>query len=338
MQVFRHGDRTPDNNGYEMYPNDPHLNYAFYPEGLGQLTNNGKNREYQLGKNLRDNYTDFLGDLYLPKLVMGHSSDYDRTKMSLQLVLAGLFPPVKEEQRWNPALNWQPIPTTYIPRIDDNFFLADECPQFLEEYDRVLNLPKIQEKMSQFTDMMSNLTVLTGKEIQTPWDMFYLYHTFVAESSMGLHLPSWAQEYFPNGQLFDGIVAAYDIASYTPLLKKLYAGPIIRTIAENIRTVQNGSLSTKIYLYSGHETNVAALLHAFNVYEPHVPEYSSAVVLELLEENNQYYVKLLYYRGIPPIFDELTIPGCETLCPFDKFSDLIRNLIPSNEEMVCNRS
>jgi len=38
MQVFRHGDRTPDNNGYEMYPNDPYLNYSFYPEGLGQLT------------------------------------------------------------------------------------------------------------------------------------------------------------------------------------------------------------------------------------------------------------------------------------------------------------
>ena len=37
-QVFRHGDRTPDNNGYEMYPNDPYLNCSFYPEGLGQLT------------------------------------------------------------------------------------------------------------------------------------------------------------------------------------------------------------------------------------------------------------------------------------------------------------
>lgn len=86
-------------------------------------------REYELGQALRKKYKNFLGDLYLPKLVMGHSSDYDRTKMSLQLVLASLFPPINVQQRWNPALNWQPIPTTYVPRVDDNFFLADECPQ-----------------------------------------------------------------------------------------------------------------------------------------------------------------------------------------------------------------
>jgi len=85
-------------------------------------------REYELGQVLRNRYKNFLGDLYLPKLVMGHSSDYDRTKMSLQLILAALFPPIKRQQ-WNPVLNWQPIPSSYILRVDDNFFLADECPQ-----------------------------------------------------------------------------------------------------------------------------------------------------------------------------------------------------------------
>jgi len=58
-------------------------------------------------------------------------------------------------------------------------------------------------------------------------------------------------------------------------------------------TARNSSASnTKIYLYSGHESNIATLLHAFNVYKPHVPEYSSAVILELLENNKQYYVKV----------------------------------------------
>lgn len=86
-------------------------------------------REYKLGQVLRKRYKNFLGDLYLPKLVIGRSSDYDRTKMSLQLVLASLFPPINVRQRWNPALNWQPIPTTYVPGVDDNFFSSDECPQ-----------------------------------------------------------------------------------------------------------------------------------------------------------------------------------------------------------------
>lgn len=61
--------------------------------------------------------------------------------------------------------------------------------------------------------------------------------------------------------------------------------------------VRNANLSdTKIYLYGGHETNIATLLHAFNVYEPHAPEYSSAVILELLHQNNQDYVKVSVYK------------------------------------------
>lgn len=48
----------------------------------------------------------------------------------------------------------------------------------------------------------------------------------------------------------------------------------------------------KIYLYSGHETNIAAVLHGFKVYNPHVPEYSSAVIVELHEIRNKYYVKV----------------------------------------------
>ncbi|XP_054015886.1 venom acid phosphatase Acph-1-like, partial [Hylaeus anthracinus] len=126
--IFRHGDRTPDTGTNEMYPNDPYLNSAFYPLGRGQLSNEGKRREYQLGKVLRERYPRFLGDIYTPESVWGMSSDYDRTKMSLQLVLAGLFPPNKE-QKWNPQLNWQPIPTRYLQRPEDNIFLADECPQ-----------------------------------------------------------------------------------------------------------------------------------------------------------------------------------------------------------------
>lgn len=48
-------------------------------------------------------------------------------------------------------------------------------------------------------------------------------------------------------------------------------------------------------------------------------------------------LQLLYYWGIPPIIDELKIPNCETLCPFDTFSNLIRDLIPSNKEMACDK-
>ncbi|GAB1867870.1 Lysosomal acid phosphatase [Camponotus japonicus] len=334
--VFRHGDRTPDNNGREMFPKDPYINYSFYPTGLGQLTIEGKRREHRLGQILRFRYNDFLGSLYKPKLVVARSSDFERTKMSLQLVLAGLFPPISV-QRWNSHLNWQPIPTSYMQRVDDNLILTDECPQYLNEYNRVLTLPEVQTKIHQFNNLMSNLTKLTGKKMQTLFDLYFLYHTFVAESSLGLPLPEWAYDYFPYGPLFDAIVATYDISSSTPLLRRLFAGPLIRAMTDNMITAQNVNSDTKIYLYGGHETNIASLLQAFGVYEPHVPEYSSAIIMELQEINQEFYVKLLYYRGIPSTIKELQIPGCDVLCPFDKYLDLIEDLIPSDDEMICDK-
>jgi len=333
--LFRHGDRTPD-NGREMFPNDPYVNYSFYPTGLGQLTVEGKKREYRLGKFLRLRYNDFLGSLYQPGLVVARSSDFDRTKMSLQLVLAALFPP-RSVQRWNPLLNWQPIPMLYTPRVDDNIILADECPQYLDEYNKILNSPEGKAKIDQFKDLMSNLTKLTGKEVKTVEDLYLLYQTFLAESSLGLIIPEWAYDYFPYGPLLDGIVALYNISNFTPYMRKLYNGPMIRAMTDNMIAAQDPTSKTKIYLYSGHETNVAGMLHAFGVYRPHVPEYSSAIILEWQEIEQEYYVKLLYYQGIPPTVKELKIPGCDILCPFDKYLDLIEDLIPSDEEMFCDK-
>jgi len=89
-----------------------------------------------------------------------------------------------------------------------------------------LNSPEGQAKIGEFKDLMGNLTRLTGKNIQSLEEFYYLYHTFVAESSLGLPLPEWAYDYFPYGPLFDGIVAAYNISNFTPLIRRLYAGKL----------------------------------------------------------------------------------------------------------------
>lgn len=63
-------------------------------------------------------------------------------------------------------------------------------------------------------------------------------------------------------------------------------------MTDNMIATQNGASPAKIYLYSGHESNIAALLKAFQVYEPHVPEYSSAIFIELQKINSEFYVKV----------------------------------------------
>ncbi|CAK9821619.1 Venom acid phosphatase Acph-1 [Anthophora retusa] len=336
--VFRHGDRTPDDNTDEMYPNDPYLQNDFYPMGRGQLTNEGKKREYTLGRFLRGRYGHFLGDIYTGVAVSALSSDYDRTKMSLQLVLAGLFPPNRLQQ-WHPNLNWQPIPTNYLRRYEDNVFLPEDCLLYEVEYNRVLQSPQGKRQLSKYDELMKQLTEWTGKNISTPLNLYYLYHTLMAEYSLGLTLPDWAYKVFPKGELWNATVFSYDIANSTPLLKRLSGGPFLRIMTRSMLDVVAGVKKgeKKLHLFSGHESNVAALLHALEVYYPHVPEYSSAVILELHQIEDTYYVKVLNYLGIPSKVIELQIPSCKVLCPLDEYLQLVENVMPSNEELICDK-
>lgn len=82
----------------------------------------GKKRAYELGLMLRESYNSFLGDVYYPPNVYAHSTSVPRCKMTLQLVLAGLYPPV-DIQKWNSKLAWQPIDLIYNPPHEDNLLL-----------------------------------------------------------------------------------------------------------------------------------------------------------------------------------------------------------------------
>ena len=58
--------------------------------------------------------------------------------------------------------------------------------------------------------------------------------------------------------------------------------------------VRNGTdeKKRKIFLYSSHDINVYAVLAALKVVKPHLPHFTSAVILELLSLNGNYYVKV----------------------------------------------
>lgn len=56
------------------------------------------------------------------------STDFDRTLMSAEANLAGLFPP-QGTQRFNPNISWQPIPVHTVPIADDRVSLAGRVPR-----------------------------------------------------------------------------------------------------------------------------------------------------------------------------------------------------------------
>uniref|UniRef100_A0A670JQJ1 acid phosphatase n=1 Tax=Podarcis muralis TaxID=64176 RepID=A0A670JQJ1_PODMU len=88
LLIYRHGDRSP----IEVYPNSLH-NESAWPQGFGQLTKIGMQQQYELGKYIKKRYSNFLSAEYKREEILIQSTESDRTIMSAQANLAGMYPP-----------------------------------------------------------------------------------------------------------------------------------------------------------------------------------------------------------------------------------------------------
>jgi hypothetical protein len=110
--VWRHGDRTP----LFFIPTDPGNGPESWTEGCGELSRKGIEQEYHLGELIRQRYTDFLPQQYNGREFYVYSSNLNRTLMSGQAVLAGMFPRDGE----TPMDRVNPIPIhNYVPIEQD---------------------------------------------------------------------------------------------------------------------------------------------------------------------------------------------------------------------------
>lgn len=66
---------------------------------------------YKLGQYIRKRYDKFLGE-YTPDSVYAKATNFKRTKATLQLLLAAMYPPTKDSM-FHPDILWQPIPYQY---------------------------------------------------------------------------------------------------------------------------------------------------------------------------------------------------------------------------------
>jgi prostatic aicd phosphatase len=104
--------------------------------------------------------------------------------MSLQLVLAGLFPPQSTSMEWNSNLNWQPIPYSYESLNQDSLLLVRvKCPRYHEELQRVLD-NEVSDAINENSQLLRNLSSITGLSIKTPDDVQSLFSTLQAEVSV----------------------------------------------------------------------------------------------------------------------------------------------------------
>lgn len=109
---------------------------------------------------------------------------------------------------------------------------------------------------------------------------------------MNLSRPEWLTDSVMKS-LKEMIVFYYDMISYNNEVKRLYGGPLVRTFAENLNKSESVKPQRKIYLYSGHESNVAGFTRAHGFKVPSLPDFGSAAILEKDSRTDQVYIKVL---------------------------------------------
>jgi len=295
----------------------------------------GKRTEYRIGTMLRQRYNNFLESIYHPRDIYAVSTETDRTKMSLQLMLAGLYPP-DPVQLWNPDLPWLAIPTHYAPGRVDILLRPHECPVYKEALAEVMKMKEVRAKFAVYEDLYKFLSEKTGLDLNNPFAISSLYNILRAQKNLNLTLPEWCTDNVY--QLVQDIVVLEDeIQSYTTELKRLTGGMLVNKFIDNINEKGKSVNLRKMYVYSAHDTNIAAFAKAQNISEPRLPDYGSAFLFEKLrDDSGKLYIRIFLWTGSTSgKLMNITLPGCNEICPLETYLELVKDVIPSDKEMTC---
>ncbi|XP_066144131.1 prostatic acid phosphatase-like isoform X2 [Euwallacea fornicatus] len=334
--IMRHGARTPA----DTFPTDPHVNDTLYPIGWGQLTNEGKLQQFETGKFLRKRYNKFLGDVYSPDEYYTQSTDVDRTRTSMQVVNAGLWPP-KAAQKWGP-LKWQPIPVHMEPLSQDMLLLVRKpCAAYHRERDRVVKSEEMQSRFKQYQDLFKGLTKYTGRVVKDFGDVEDVFSTLKAEEGYNFTLPEWTKQFYPE-KMLEPTVFSYILNSWNDKMNRLKGGLFLKKIISDWYSKVNGittQKASKAFLYGGHDSTIVNLMRTMKIWDTQFPDYGITILLEFSKDSRGEYGVEVFLRNstfVEPY--QLTIPGCKSVCPLRQFVDLTKSVIPGNWEEECENN
>uniref|UniRef100_A0A671RV83 Lysosomal acid phosphatase n=1 Tax=Sinocyclocheilus anshuiensis TaxID=1608454 RepID=A0A671RV83_9TELE len=333
VKLYRHGDRSP----IKAYPTDPYKE-SDWPQGFGQLSQEGMKQHFELGQFLKKRYTGFLSEDYDRHEIFIRSTDVDRTLMSAEANLAGMFPPNGSEV-FNPDLKWQPIPIHTVPADEERLlsFPLEDCPR----YTQLMNETEktgIFLNMTETYKMVRNKTGLEKANIETIWS---LYDTLFCEAKHGMRPPDWvtssAMETLKVLKNF-GFQILFGVYKRKEKCR-LQGGLLLDQIIKNLSNAAapDSKQEVKMMVYSAHDTTIVALQEALDVFNGLQPPYASCHLIELHQEENGLFTVQMFYRNDTNLSEPypVSLPGCSQRCPLQDFVNLTREVIPQDRNKEC---
>lgn len=128
-----------------------------------------------LGRWIRSRYRHLISDKYSLHEIYVRSTDVDRTLMSAEANLAGIYPP-KGNQIWD-SIKWMPIPVHTTLENEDNLLAGKKlCPRYNYELKKLLNSPTFQKIDRQNAQLYEYLSKNVGKRINSLQELEFIYN------------------------------------------------------------------------------------------------------------------------------------------------------------------
>ena len=297
VTYIRHGDRAP----YAQI-DSPNFKYQ-WPGGIGELTPEGMNQEYLLGKELRVRYIDtlhLLPAVYKNNAIYVLSTDSNRTIMSAESLLMGLYPPGTGPKMGNGSAalpdDFQPVPIRVVQGKQKNILRPEQQnpERFKYLMDNVSHTQQAwtEENIKHAGDF-KRWSVIIGKPIKT-FDDFLIFADTVR--CMSLHgIP------IPEGLNKDEVSKILSAADYLTALQYVphevayfMASGFLSQLNTDFQLAADGKQPYKYILYSGHDTTICGIMSALGKPLQINPPYASHVDFELYKNGSDYFVKVRY--------------------------------------------
>ena len=317
VDVIRHGDRAPITD----LPVAPHK----WPQGLGQLTPEGMHQEFELGKEFRKRYIEqnhLLPEMYDCETMYVRASDVDRTLMSAECALLGLYPlgqgPLTEAGADGVPARYQPIPIHTRPRETDDVLVPDANKEVPDVYRRyVYESPEWKAQLAKEGPNFERWSKLTGMPISKLQQVTMVGDAFFIRQIHHVPLPQGVTQADADAMSKLGEWA------YAQTFKPAEVGQVtgiklLRLIDKHIDDVTSGSSKLKYVLFSAHDSTISSLLSAMKAPANVRPHYSSDLNIQLWRDGSSYSVRVAL-NGEPVNF-----PGSVNgASPLEKFEELL---------------
>ncbi len=321
--ITRHGDRTP-------FDNIVNANYQWGTD-LTELTPIGMHQEFMLGAKLRKHYIEelkFLDDNYKANTIYTLSSNSNRTILSAECVLMGLYPPGTgpEIAKDEPALpgRIQTIPVRSLP--DSSYMILTPYQTYLKILGKyVYSSKEWTDKQNELKGKFEVWSKILGNKVETLGDVLTIGDVLIVAKQHNLPMPEGlSSEDVAEILQTTSLMLAQQFKSET--VSYLMGSELLNAILKNLKDASQNKAKYRLNYYSGHDITILPVMSLLGSPLEESPGYAANIIIELYKDSEaQFYVKVLYNGD----YVQLPVMNGKDSCPL---SDLEGHISKLNEK------